>query len=217
MSLFSLIALLPEIGEEFVLQSKSNPASLRLILEAKKSGLTTEKMIQKMAESGCYNIYLAVESANDSSLSGSNKPTLNTHEDAAKKVIRALHENNVRTTCGLMLGFFNPLPNGEMVAETISQMEKTIEYGKRLKEAGAAFVNPFIFTPLPGAPHFGRLKEYCLRNTDEGFSHEFGTLKRTGDLSRDELSLMRVDCLIRANGEEAYLETLRTGTWAVNA
>lgn len=216
-SLFSLIALLPEVDDELIMQSKSNPNALRLILEAKRSGLTAEKMIEKMAESGCYNIYLAVESANDSSLADSNKPTLNSREELAKKVIRLLHGNKIHTTCGLMLGFVNPMPDGNMNAEKVSQIEKTIEYGKRLRQVGAAFVNPFIFTPLPAAPHFGRLKQYCIPNTDEGFSHEFGTLKQSGDLTRDELSLLRVDCLIRANGPESYLETLRTGTWAVGA
>lgn len=216
-SLFSLIALLPEVGEDFVL--KSNPAilKLKLILDAKRNGLTTQELIKRMAESGCYNIYLAVESANDSSLSESNKPILNTREELAKKVVGLLYESGIHATCGLMLGFVNPLPDGTMHAETIEQIDKTIEYGKRLKGANAAFINPFIFTPLPAAPHFSRLKQYCIRNTDEGFSHEFGTLQSVGDLTRDELSLLRVDCLIRANGIESYKETLRTGTWAVSA
>ena len=215
-SLFSLIALLPEVGVDFILQGNTNALKMKLILEAKKSGLTTQELIRKMAESGCYNIYLAVESANDSSLSESNKPTLNTNEAFAKKVIGMLHENGIHTTCGLMLGFMNPLPGGITHAETVEQIDNTIEYGKRLKDANAAFINPFIFTPLPGAPHFAGLKQYCIKNTDEGFSHEFGTLQWCGDLTRDELSLLRVDCLIRANGIESYKETLRTGTWAVS-
>ena len=123
-------------------------------------------------------------------------------------------------TCGLMLGFIEP--RGSLLyIESREQILKTLEYGKRLRAAGAAFINPFIVTPLPGSPNFTYLEQQLgnamIRNTDTGYSHEFATMDAPdGRWIRDEINLLRAYSLYYCNGWGSY-ETLRkTGTWPVD-
>jgi len=214
LGLFSLISLLPEVSEDFVTERAYNPAVLKKTLKAKREGLTAEHLIQTIASTGCYNVYLAVESANDESLTTSHKPKLNAEEEYAIRVVRLLADAGIKTTAGLMLGFINP--NGRVYVESRSQIEKSIAYGQILRRAGASFVNPFIFTPLPGAPHFDRLIEYAVSNTDIGYSHEFATIDApNGEWTRDELNLLRAYSIIKTNGIKDYLRIINTGTWPV--
>lgn len=212
--LFNLIALLPEVDEGFISQSVDNKAVFNKTLHAKRQGITAEQMIKAMAESGCYSLYLAIESANDESLDTSHKPTLNAQEEYSRKVVSLFDQYGIKTTGGLMLGFMNP--NGKLHVEKRSQIMRSIAYGKIMRDSGATYINPFIFTPLPGAPHFSDLVPYVTRNTDEGFSHEFGTINApNGEWKRDELSLLRAYSIIATNGVEGYAQILKTGTWPV--
>ncbi len=213
--LFNLIALLPEVEEEFITRSVGNMTVFNKTLEAKRMGVTTESMIKAMSKSGCYSLYLAVESANSESLDTSHKPTLNAQEEHTRKVVRLFNQYGIKVTCGLMLGFLNP--NGELYVETRGQIQRSIAYGRILREAGATYINPFIFTPLPGAPHFPDLVRYVIRNTDEGFSHEFGTINApNGEWTRDEMSLLRAYSILQSNGVGGYAKILKTGTWPVD-
>lgn len=213
--LFNLIALLPEVREDFIASSVSNQAVFNKTLDAKRRGITTEQMIKAMAGSGCYSLYLAVESANNESLDTSHKPTLNAQEEYTRKVVSLFNQYGINATCGLMLGFLNP--NRRLHVETRGQIQRSIAYGRMLREAGATYINPFIFTPLPGAPHFSDLVPHVIRNTDEGFSHEFGTINApNGEWTRDEMSLLRAYSILQTNGTEGYAQILKTGTWPVD-
>ncbi|MBI2138575.1 B12-binding domain-containing radical SAM protein [Candidatus Woesearchaeota archaeon] len=215
LGLFSLIALLPEVSEEFITTSTLRPSVFQKTLQAKRKGTTSENLIRAMAESGCYGAYLAVESANEDSLATSHKPKLNAQEELTTKIVSLLRAHGINTTCGLMLGFINP--DGETYVEPKESISRTIAYGQRLKNAGASFINPFIFTPLPGAPHFENLRKYVHSNTDECFSHEFGTIDApNGEWTRDELSLMRLRSLIMTEGLEGYRRMVKYGTWPVD-
>lgn len=215
LSLFALISLLPEVSEASICENPDKPPKhLEQIIYAKRSGVTTEYLIRKMAESGCYSAYLAVESANSASLERSHKPKLNAQQQYAIKIVNLLSRYGIRATCGLMLGFEN---------ETIDGIDRTIEYGKALKPAGASFVNPFIVTPLPGTKDWmggisaQELLQYLVRNTDTGITHEFGSVNNpNGHWIRDEVELKREQCLYEANGIEAYRQVHRTGTWPVD-
>ena len=212
--LFSLIALLPEVSEEYILKSVNNPLVFEKALNAKRRGLSAEELIRAMSESGCYSAYLAVESANEQALDTSHKPLLNSQVDYTKKVVNLLDKYKIKTTAGLMLGFVNP--DRGLYVESRRNIERTIEYGRVLKEAGITYVNPFIFTPLPGAPHFRSLEKYVIPNTDESFSHEFGSIDApNGEWNRDHLNLLRTKALIKSNGVAAYKRILETGTWPV--
>lgn len=213
--LFNLIALLPEVDETFIRASiDGSPAVFQRTLAAKRKGITAEQVIREMAKSGCHSLYLAVESANNDSLQTSHKPTMNAKDFYTKRIVSLFHQYGIKTTCGLMLGFLNP--ENELYVESRTNIQQTIAYGKMLKAAGAAYINPFIFTPLPGAPHFEGLKKYVIQNTDEGFSHEFGTITApNGVWTRDEMSLLRASAIVQTIGMQGYKQILQTGTWPV--
>ena|SRR3989338_2283033 len=216
-SLFGLVALLPEVSEEEILKSVDNPKVFEKAIEAKRKGITADHFIKRMAESGCYNIYLAVESANNNSLGNSNKPILNANKDYALKIVKSLKNNGINTTCGLMLGFLEP-KNNKFYIETRKNIEDSVKYGGELVNAGAVWSQLFINTPLPGAPNFKHLVKglgsYLSRNTDEGYSHEFGTINApNNEWTRDELSLLRVSGIIYAIGIRGYKKTRERGTW----
>lgn len=79
------------------------------------------------------------------------------------------------------------------------------------------FVNPFVFTPLPGAPNFPALRDYTINNTDEGFSHEFGSINAPDNQwHRDTMSLVRINAMLQTIGIDRYEQTIKTGTWPVN-
>jgi anaerobic magnesium-protoporphyrin IX monomethyl ester cyclase len=221
LSLFTLAALLPHVTEAEVLASvaPSERYKFNHALVAKSEGITTEQIIRRMAASGCYSVYLAVESANSRSLSTSHKPTINANPRYTKEVLRYFDVNGITTTCGFMLGFVNP--NGELYVESREDIMHTISYARDLVKAGATFANPFIFTPLPGAPNFpnleNRLGSHLTRNTDEGFSHEFATIDAPNkEWTRDELNLLRIYSLIQTIGVKGYKRMIETGTWPVS-
>ena len=218
--LFNLIALLPEVDESFVRESAVNHKIFDNTLQAKRRGLTTEQLIEEMALNGCYSLYLAVESANKESLEHAHKPKLNSAEEYTRKIVKMLDRRGIRVTCGFMLGFIEQNERGLSV-ESRACIMNTIRYGRMLKEAGASFINPFIVTPLPGAPNFRGLEKslgnFLLRNTDLGYSHEFSTVDApNGVWTRDEMNLLRVYSLIYGNSMKNYKEMLKTGTWPVN-
>ncbi len=69
-SLFNLVVL--HKGPDFVAaMSESDQRSpiYKNVIEAMKQGLTAKSFIKALADSGCYSVYLAVESANEESLS----------------------------------------------------------------------------------------------------------------------------------------------------
>lgn len=212
-SLYNLIALLPEVTEDTIDSSVSNESIFRKTVSARRSGLTAEKFIKAMADSKCYSIYLAVETANQESLDTSNKPKLNAIDGHTRKIVQLFKKYNIKTTCGLMLGFYNPSDN---YLETRQHVQNSVEYGKMLMHAGASYINPFVFTPLPGAPHFTELRGYTINNTDEGFSHEFGSLDAPdGSWCRDTMSLARVAAIIKTVGANGYELIAKTGTWPI--
>jgi radical SAM superfamily enzyme YgiQ (UPF0313 family) len=213
-SLYNLIALLPEVSEEIIYSSVNNDSVFRNTILARRNGLTAEKFIKAMADSGCYSIYLAVETANHESLDASNKPKLNAIEVHTHKIVQLFKKYNIKTTCGLMLGFINP---DENYLETRKHVKNSVDYGKMLMTAGATYINPFVFTPLPGAPHFAELRKYTINNTDEGFSHEFGSLDAPdGSWCRDTMSLARVAAIITTVGADGYELIAKTGTWPIS-
>ena len=222
-ALYALNALLPEVREEDIIREeydKSRKFTLQMqyhkIFQAKRDGITTEDLIKKMADSGCYGVYLAVESVNEDSLKTSNKPTINSIEEYTLKTIGLFSKYGVSVTCGLMLGFVNPENEGIYI-ESREAIERNIKWGKKLKKAGADYINPFIFTPLPGAPHYPSLKDFSTRNTDIGYSHEFPTLNKSpdGKISMDEYLMLREQVLLECNGEEAYMKLRNIKTWPV--
>lgn len=218
LSLFNLILL--HKGES-VLETLSEKEKRRIpglygkVLKALQSGVTAKSLIKSMAESGCYNAYLAVESANETSLEKSHKPKLNTIQEATIEIVEMMANAGIRVTGGFMLGFVNPSDgDGKSYIESVEQIEKTIEYAVLLMQHGMAYANPFIVTPLPGTPMHEFQKQYVVRDYDTGWSHERATLA-TEKWTADELETLRWKLMINANGIEKTKQMLSRGTWPV--
>ena len=171
-----------------------------------------------MAESGCYNVYLAVESANEDSLGNSNKPKINAIRSATSEIVSLFAENGIQVTGGFMLGFVNPptASDGEPYIESMDQIERTIDYSVELMGAGMAYANPFIVTPIPGTPMGEYQRKFAVRNYDTGWSHEKSTLA-TPSWSAEDIERMRLKLLVDANGKNKVLKMVQRGTWPVDA
>lgn len=219
LSLFNLILL--HQGQGFVdamdERERRNP-NFRNVIAAVRSGLDARTLIRAMADSGCYNVYLAVESANEESLLNSNKPKLNAMQRATTEIIEIFAEYGIQVTGGFMLGFVNPpaTPADTPYVESLEQIERTIDYAALLMNHGMAYANPFIVTPLPGTKMWEFQKDYVVRHYDNGWSHEKATMA-TESWSAEDIERMRLELLVRANGTDRVTEMVRRGTWPVDA
>lgn len=152
LSLFNLVVL--HLGEAFVAgMSEADRRSpvYRNVLEAMKQGLTARKLIRSMAESGCYSVYLAVESANEESLENSNKSTFNSIQKATFEIVEMFTEAGIQVTGGFMLGFVNPPATGRTrpYIESLAQIDRTIEYAVASDGCGHGLCQPFHRNPDP--------------------------------------------------------------------
>ena len=218
LSLFNLILL--HRGMEFLNllgpEQQRSPV-FRNVVTAMRSGLTAHQFIRDMADSGCYNVYLAVESANEESLEHSNKPWINTVQQATAEIVSLFAEAGIQVTGGFMLGFINPpaRPGAKPYIESLSQIQETIDYATKLMGAGMAYANPFIVTPLPGTRMWDFQKDYVVRDYDTGWSHERATMASDA-WSAEDIERMRLKLLVDANGPERVREMVTRGTWPVD-
>ncbi|MFI9586274.1 B12-binding domain-containing radical SAM protein [Streptomyces sp. NPDC052236] len=218
LSLFNLVLL--HLGERFVdaMDDKEcrNP-NFRNVIAAMRGGLTFKDLVRAMADSGCYSVYLAVESANEESLERSGKSRLNSIQKATAEIVQIFTDYGIQVTGGFMLGFVNPPsePGGNPYIESLEGIEKTIDYAATLMNHGMAYANPFIVTPLPGTKMWEFQKDYVVRHYDNGWSHEKATMA-TESWSADDIERMRLELLVRANGPQKVTEMVRRGTWPVD-
>jgi radical SAM superfamily enzyme YgiQ (UPF0313 family) len=218
LSLFNLIVL--HEGMEFVAkmpEAERNHPNFRHVIRALQSGLTARELIHTMARSGCYNVYLAVESANEESLQNSNKPNINAIQKATKEIVGMFADVNIQVTGGFMLCFVTPPEQlgGAPFIESLSQIDRTIDYAVTLMKAGMAYANPFIVTPIPGTRTWQFQKDYVVRDYDTGWSHEKATMA-TEKWSAEQIESMRLKLLVEANGPERVKTMLQRGTWPVD-
>jgi len=219
LSLFNLILL--HLGERFIDQmdeKERKSPQYRNVIEAVKGGLTARKFIRSIAENGCYNIYLAVESANEDSLVNSNKSRLNAIQHSTFELIEIFTEHGIQVTGGFMLGFVNPPsgPGQKPFVESLELIDRTIDYAVNLMGAGMAYANPFIVTPIPGTSMWEYQQQYVVRHYDNGWSHEKATMA-TDQWSAEDIEKARMELLVRANGADRVREMVRRGTWPVDA
>jgi anaerobic magnesium-protoporphyrin IX monomethyl ester cyclase len=219
LSLFNLIVL--HLGAHFLTsldEKERNHPNFRHAIRAVQSGLTARDLIAAMARSGCYSVYLAVESANEESLKHSNKPRINAIQRATQEIVSMFAEVGIQVTGGFMLGFVNPpdTPDGSPYVESLDQIERTINYAVQLMGAGMAYANPFIVTPIPGTRMWEYQKGFVVRDYDTGWSHERSTMA-TSCWSAEDIERMRLKLLVKANGPEKVRSMLQRGTWPVDA
>lgn len=218
LSLFNLVLL--HKGERFLAEldeQELKSPHYRNVIAAIRGGLTAKTFIRSIADNGCYNIYLAVESANEESLVNSNKSRFNAIQQATFEIIQMFTECGIQVTGGFMLGFVNPPASAaeQPFIESLGQIGNTIDYAVSLMGAGMASANPFIVTPIPGTEMWAYQQQYVVRHYDNGWSHEKATMA-TEQWSAEDIEKARMELLVRANGADRVREMVRRGTWPVD-
>ncbi len=167
-------------------------------------GLTYKSIIDKMAETGCYRFYLAIESANPRSLGESHKPIINAQMDDAVEIVRYIASKGIQAVGGFMIGFKS---NG--YEESFDDMRRTVEYAQRLKKAGLAYVMLFIYTALPGTAVYPALKPFVRGYT----SHERAGFT-IGGLSPEQLTELRLEWMKEINGDSMDM-AIASRNWGI--
>jgi len=115
-------------------------------IRADYHGSDQERMFKKMAESGCYQVCLGVETGNQDLLDNLIKKRLDLK--VVKPCVEAAKKAGISTHIFLMVGF---------PGETLEDMERSMDFAETL---GADSFSISIYTPLPGTP----LYEYAKKN-----------------------------------------------------
>ncbi|MBL7206661.1 MAG: cobalamin-dependent protein [Candidatus Aenigmarchaeota archaeon] len=107
-------------------------------------GTLDEELLRKMKDSGCYALYLAIESAEQEILNSVSKPLKITE---VRPVIEMCKKIGFHLIGYFMLGF---------PGETMKNINNTIDFAESLDLDGVSF---FISTPLPGTVFYRECKE----------------------------------------------------------
>lgn len=173
-------------------------------------GLTYKEILDKLAETGCYRFYLAIESANKQSLKRSHKPHINTEADLAEEIVHYAAHKDIQAVGGFMLGFKG---NDGGYEESLEDMERTVAYAKRLKQAGLAYVMLFIVTAIPGTELYKYLKS-VFPDLDLRTSHERSAFP-VGGLMPYQLTEKRLQWMAYVNGESCMGIAQKTKNWGL--
>ncbi|HJZ85091.1 MAG TPA: radical SAM protein [Polyangia bacterium] len=114
------------------------------------------EVVQLAAESGCFALFIGVESVSKASLRSVRKQF--NKVDHYKEQVKVFHDNGITIIAGLIFGFDE---------DDTSVFERTVEVVHHL---GIGIANFSILTPLPGTDTFKQMKaENRLLTTDWGY------------------------------------------------
>lgn len=173
------------------------------------ANLTYQIILDKLAASGCYRFYLAIESANSMSLLKSHKPLVNAQADLAEKIVRYTASKGIEGVGGFMLGF----KGFQGLEESLIEMKNTVAYAKRLKQAGLTYVMLFIYTAIPGTNIYNYLK-FVFPKLNLRTSHERAAFP-VGGLSPAQLTNLRLKWMNEVNGPACMEMANRTKNWGL--
>ena len=106
-------------------------------------------LVEHMAESGCTNVFLGLESGNEHVLTHWNKKM---RLDTGEKAVELLRQHDIRALTAFIIG---------MEFETEEDIDRTIAYAQRLNAHQAQFS---ILTPYPGTEDWKRNKHRIFDN-----------------------------------------------------
>jgi radical SAM superfamily enzyme YgiQ (UPF0313 family) len=148
--------------------------------------LLNNKAIRIFKESGCYEVFLGIESGDEACLNWLHKEvSLNQIEDAFKMC----RKNDLFINATFMIG----LPN-----ENRESVRKTVELAKRLDPDYATF---YAFTPLPGTAAFDFYRSHKLLTKDDWKLIDFQQVS----VRTEYLSSREIEGLINEAYKEFYL------------
>ncbi len=113
-----------------------------------------EKMVEKMAESGCKYIFLGIENPDPDILDGLNKGISG---DAAIKAVKILKKHGIDTLASYIIG--SP-------EETEKNVKNTVKFAKKMNTGGVQFS---ILTPYPGTVLLEELKDKIIDTNWENY------------------------------------------------
>lgn len=176
-------------------------------------GLTYQDVLTSLATNGLYRFYLAIESANKDSLAKSHKPDINSEAGVAEEIVRYAAKKGIEAVGGFMLGFKGRNGGGLEFEETREDIERTVAYAKRLKEAGLAYVMLFLYTAIPGTRAYEYLSS-VFPELDLRTSHERSAFP-VGGLTPVELTELRLRWMQEVNGDSSTGLATLTKNWGL--
>ena len=150
--------------------------------------LKNEEMVDKMAQSGCYMVFLGLESPNERVLKSYNKKLKG---DEGEKVIRLLSKYGIKTMGSFMMG---------EIQETEEEVENTINYATHIDPTYAQFS---ILTPFPGTKLFSMIKDRIFHFNWDLFDGAHSVLRL------DNLTKEQIEGLLKKAYKKFYLRASR--------
>jgi len=121
-----------------------------------RASVTDEEMLEAMNKSGCTHITVAPESGSERVLNEIINKKQNL--ESVERVVTTANKLGMRTAAFFILG----LPG-----ETKDDLEKTVEFGKKLAKLGLDEVDFGLFVPLPGSELYKHLEKEDLEKLKE--------------------------------------------------
>jgi anaerobic magnesium-protoporphyrin IX monomethyl ester cyclase len=150
--------------------------------------LKHEEMVDKMAQSGCYMVFLGLESPNERVLKSYNKKLKG---DEGEQVVKLLSKYGIKTMGSFMMG---------EIHETEEEVENTINYATHIDPTYAQFS---ILTPFPGTKLFAMIKDRILHFNWELFDGAHSVLRL------DYLTKDQIEGLLKKAYKKFYLRASR--------
>ena len=161
-----------------------------------------KEMIELMAQSGCYQLTFAIESASQRVLKDIiHKKVPSTPK--IKELIAICHENNIQVHATLIVGF---------PGETKEEIIQTLSYPFEVDIDSVSF---FIVCPLPGSELYDQCIEcgYTIGDNNVNFKSSTITIPKDSPdyiMSNQELEQLVIDYNTRVNN---YLKTEKPEVW----
>ena len=112
-------------------------------------------LVEHMAQAGCANVFLGLESGNENVLKHWRKKM---SLDTGRRAVELLRANGIRSLTAFILG---------MESETEDDLQRTIDYAKSLNAHQAQFS---VLTPFPGTVDWNRNKSRIFDNDWSNFT-----------------------------------------------
>jgi len=152
--------------------------------------VNNEKMVEKMAFSGCQMVFIGFETPNERILQAYGKRS---SADIGKNAVELLAQYGIQTMGSFMMG---------EISETREEVQNTIDYAKEL---GIEYAQFSILTPFPGTKLYEQVKERILTRDWDKYDGAHAVLKL------DNLLPQEIEGLL----EKAYRQFYLRPKWLV--
>jgi len=160
-----------------------------------------KEMIDQLKESGCYRIYLAIESDDPNILRKHGKGVYSFDRDVAVRVAGYLNKAGIEAFGGFMIGF---------PEQSVHEIRATLDYAKMLRENGLDYAILFNATPIPGTA-FYKAQASNIVGIAEDFVYERANYN-TPSFSAEQFNALYDIFMEYVNGPD-HKTWKKTGVW----